>query len=205
MRAVVIIIALLASCSGRPDKLASKDPLERAEGVRGLAASADQDTALKRLANIARMDPEVAVRLEATQALAKFGRSATPSLLALAQSHDHLTVRGAALRILEDLKDPEAANGLIQIWRDKPDAVGQAGASAALVAIGKAAIPALLDVATGSDPYEIRFYAFEALRKIDRSDPRARIALRPLLGDKDPLIRQLAAGFLGEQEPPIAP
>jgi HEAT repeat protein len=198
--AITVVLLLLGGCSANEDHLASKDPFERKEGIRALATSRDATAAVTRLAYVARHDTDAGVRAEATMALAGFGSAATLSLVEIAHRDDHVFVRGAALRILVQLRDPAAVPGLIAIWRDKPDAVGQAATSDALVATGSRAIPALLEVAIGSDPFEIRYLAFAALKQIGASDPRVRSTIAPLRADKDPSIRQLAEDLLGQPQ-----
>ena len=118
-------------------------------------------------------------------------RAAIPALLNMARNDPELVVRHAAVRAL-GAAGPEAVDGLIDLWRmvgDEEDRTLQLSAADSLVAIAKAAVPALVG-ALGDPSWRVRWMAIGALTRIGDRDALGHV--RPLVSDPHSMIRDAA-------------
>jgi HEAT repeat protein len=125
-------------------------------------------------------DPDPAIRDVAIQALGKIGPEAVPPLAALLRS-PHRAVRETAAQALGNINDEQSVRPLIDALSDRDRTVREK-AAAALVAVGKPAVPALFD-ALNHPSAEVRKFAYTALEKLGR-EPMTETYVRPIAHGK---------------------
>jgi HEAT repeat protein len=146
-------------------------------------------------------EPDLSVQESASSILATIAdeRVLTPLINAL-RSHDWI-VRMHTAKALGRVRNAEAVEPLIPLLQDKVKAVREE-ATAALAAIGDAAIPSLLKALQHED-WLVRLHAVESLGKA-----KSKRAVEPLLSvlfnDRDSAIREDAVRALGEIGDPQA-
>lgn len=112
----------------------------------------------------------------------------------LAQSPDADLRRLAAKRLVQAALTPAAITGLVAALQD-PAAESRNEAVKSLVAIGKPAIPQLIEALRHSD-VQVRRHAVTALGQMNRLAAEAAADLEACLQDPDPEVRTLAAAAL---------
>lgn len=132
--------------------------------------------------------PEPDIRWWAVRLLAEIRAEETPALLVRALQDDNLSVRQCAALAISRQGDERAVPALIQALSEKDSLMVRLAANA-LVAIGAAAVPALLDVVREGTPLT-RFEAVRALALI--GDPRAYPALMGVLEEDSALMEYWA-------------
>ena len=143
-------------------------------------------------------DPQVGVQEAASAVLAVIAdeRVLAP-LIASLRNRDWI-VRMHAVKALGRIKDPNSIEPLIPLLQDKVKAVREE-VTAALAAIGDAAIPSLLAALTHTE-WLVRLHAVEALGKM-RSAAAVEPLLSVLFNDHDTAIREdtiRALGLIGD-------
>jgi len=140
-------------------------------------------------------DPHLAVQEAASAVLASIAdERVVPQLLAAVGNRDWI-VRMHAVKALGRVKNPEAVEPLIPLLQDKVKAVREE-TTAALVAIGDAAIPSLLAALADTD-WLIRLHAVEALGKM-KSPAAVEPLLSALFNDRDAAVREDVVRALGQ-------
>ena len=139
-------------------------------------------------------DPLLTVQELASSVLARIAdaRVLTPLITALV-SPDWI-VRMHAAKALGRIQDPEAVTPLVPLLQDSVKAVREE-TSAALAAIGAAALPSLLGALTHGE-WLVRLHAVEALGKT-RSPEAVSPLLSVLFNDRDRAVREDAVRALG--------
>ena len=95
-------------------------------------------------------DPREIVQTQLSNTFGEIGEAATFILLNALAHHPIALVRRGCGRSIAKIRDPEAVPGLIQSLIQDPDPRVKSAVSSALVAIGSASVPALLElIATG--------------------------------------------------------
>ncbi len=140
-------------------------------------------------------DGELSVQEGASAILAVIADARVLAPLVASLKSPDWIVRMHAVKALGHIRDSGAVEPLIPLLQDKVKAVREE-TSAALAAIGEAAIPSLLNALTHSD-WLVRLHAVEALAKT-----RSALAVEPLLSslfnDRDTAIREDAVRALGQ-------
>ncbi|NET56409.1 MAG: HEAT repeat domain-containing protein [Symploca sp. SIO2E6] len=104
------------------------------------------------------------VRLGFADALGKIGKPATPFLLEALLHHQDPVVRRASAKTLTLIADPETVSPLVEALLHDEDTVVQGSSVGALARIGKASVPALLDIlASPKHPESTKGHAAWAL------------------------------------------
>ena len=91
-------------------------------------------------------DPREIVQTQLSNTFGEIGEAATFILLNALANHPIALVRRGCGRSLAKIRDPEAVPGLIQSLIQDPDPRVKSAVSSALVAIGSASVPALLEL-----------------------------------------------------------
>lgn len=91
-------------------------------------------------------DPRELVQTQLSNTFGEIGEAATLILLNALANHPIALVRRGCGRSLAKVRDPEAVPGLIQSLLQDPDPRVKSAVSSALVAIGSASVPALLEL-----------------------------------------------------------
>jgi len=132
--------------------------------------------------------PEPDIRWWAVRLLAEIHNDETPTHLIKALTDEDLSVRQCAALALSRQGDERAVPAVVQSLSDTDSLMVRLAANA-LVAIGPAAVPALLDVVREGTPVT-RFEAVRALALI--GDPRAYPALMGVLEEDSALMEYWA-------------
>lgn len=140
-------------------------------------------------------DRELSVQEAASAVLAVIADVRVLAPLVAALKSPDWIVRMHAAKALGRIKNAEAVESLIPLLQDKVKAVREE-TSAALAAIGDAAIPSLLNALTHSE-WLVRLHAVEALGKT-RSASAVEPLLSALFNDRDAAIREDAVRALGQ-------
>jgi len=140
-------------------------------------------------------DCELSVQEAASAVLAVIADARVLAPLVAALKSPDWIVRMHAAKALGRIKNAEAVESLIPLLQDKVKAVREE-TSAALAAIGDAAIPSLLNALTHSE-WLVRLHAVEALGKT-RSASAVEPLLSALFNDRDAAIREDAVRALGQ-------
>ena len=201
------------------------DPVVRSKALQALAASGDSaatDALRKRSGN---GDPAAAVALvsngdsaaiaalqtlveagtgrdlsAAIDALAEHG-GISPAVMAAIMKDRAPMNRAAAARALGRSSDPDASEQLEELSRD-PDPIVRRSVTLARAIRGDEKALADARAMLASDVPELRVFAAEALAK--QLPAEAEQAVRPLLADRDGLIRFKAAAIVGRSDPAAA-
>ena len=91
-------------------------------------------------------DPRELVQTQLSNTFGEIGEAATLILLNALANHPIALVRRGCGRSIAKIRDPEAVPGLIQSLLQDPDPRVKSAVSSALVAIGSASVPALLEL-----------------------------------------------------------
>ena len=91
-------------------------------------------------------DPREIVQTQLSNTFGEIGEAATFILLNALANHPIALVRRGCGRSIAKIRDPEAVPGLIQSLIQDPDPRVKSAVSSALVAIGSASVPALLEL-----------------------------------------------------------
>jgi HEAT repeat protein len=140
-------------------------------------------------------DPQLAVQEAASSILASIAVVRVLAPLMTALNNKDWIVRMHAAKALGRIKNPDSIEPLIPLLQDRVKAVREE-ATAALAAIGDAAIPSLLSALTHSD-WLVRLHAVEALGKM-RSAEAVEPLLSVLFNDHDAAVREDAIRALGQ-------
>jgi len=140
-------------------------------------------------------DPMLTVQESASSVLAAIADTRVLTQLMTALASPDWIVRMHAAKALGRIRDPEAIGGLVPRLQDSVKAVREE-ASAALAAIGEAALPSLLAALTHSE-WLVRLHAVEALGKT-RSTEGVVPLLSVLFNDQDRAVREDAVRALGQ-------
>jgi HEAT repeat protein len=168
------------------------DPRVRRIAVAGCAG---REGAWAALVGLAASDPAPDVRAEAVEVLAGFGPKALEPVMA-ATGDEAAPVVEAAATALGEL----GAGGipwLLTAAQSHPDALVQEAAVASLGAIGDSrALPLLLELAQSGKP-QIRRRSLVALSAFEGEE--AGQAFLRALGDRNPMVREVAEMVVGKQ------
>lgn len=141
------------------------------------------------------LDPHLAVQEAASAVLACIADERVLDPLLAALGNKDWIVRMHAAKALGRIKNPEAIEPLIPLLQDKVKAVREE-TTAALVAIGDAAIPSLLAALADTD-WLVRLHAVEALGKM-KSPAAVEPLLSSLFNDRDAAVREDIVRALGQ-------
>jgi HEAT repeat protein len=138
------------------------------------------------------------LRAAAASALGRIkpeGRVAVPALIDELNEGGH--VAQAAIQALGELggEDPRAAEALRKVLCDDPDEAIATHAAMALVALGQAAVPALVQALRDPDA-DVRYRVAGALGQLGPAAAAAIAALQRVADDVDPDVRQAVADAL---------
>jgi HEAT repeat protein len=147
------------------------------------------------------------VRAKAVALLGRLGPDATEvtaELSKIQKSDDDPDLRLAASRALQRINREDAQTPLLRELRD-PDPIVRGRAVQGLARLGKAAVPALVQVLTDKDASrDTRVSTITTLTRIGADAKQATPALVGLLKDDDALVGKLAGGALLKIDPEAA-
>src|SRR5262245_42251516 len=140
-------------------------------------------------------DPQLEVQEAASAILASIGDERVLAPLTAALANKDWIVRMHAVKALGRIRHADSVESLLPLLQDKVKAVREE-TTAALAAIGDAAIPSLLTALSSTD-WLVRLHAVEALGKMG-SPAAVEPLLSLLFNDHDAAIREDAVRALGQ-------
>lgn len=204
-RTTADLIATLDAPAGEGPKRATFLSYKRAGALEELASRkgelAKLGPPLAQALTTALADPDVAIRLQVVDLIARFHddiKELSPVLRTILDQEKDEDVRAAATQVLGQLKGDDAVSGLIRALEDE-DAVVRGRASLALGRLGKAAVPELRKLLkTGNR--DTRASALNALGRIGPDAVASVPEVRGLIDGDEPLLKSLAADALRKIE-----